>query len=318
MIDLSVLFKDTSLNYEAAKKEKFGKQPLIKKFQNSIPNKLRELLGNDWSGLLIKASVGQGQWASVPWCAFFNPLITKSAQKGIFVVYLFNTGNQKIYLSLNQGTQSVKDEFGSIKDKFGKKEYINVLNQRAAIYRAELSRFNSLMPLSQIVGFDGKIAEGYGAGHILGFEYDANSLPADTILVENLKTALDAYSCLIYKDNFASDMDVNDHGLQFITERRNYKIHQRIERSSYAKAIKEQLGVKCQCCGMDFEDRYGEIGKGFIELHHLIPLYTLEIGIGRKYDVKKDFAVLCANCHRMIHKQEDPSDLNALKARIKS
>jgi predicted HNH restriction endonuclease len=34
------------------------------------------------------------------------------------------------------------------------------------------------------------------------------------------------------------------------------------------------------------------------------------------YDVAADFAVLCANCHRMIHRTEDPSDLETFKKRI--
>lgn len=37
--------------------------------------------------LKVKASVGQGVWASVPWLAFFDPLITESATQGFYVVY---------------------------------------------------------------------------------------------------------------------------------------------------------------------------------------------------------------------------------------
>jgi 5-methylcytosine-specific restriction protein A len=41
---------------------------------------------------------------------------------------------------------------------------------------------------------------------------------------------------------------------------------------------------------------------------------SLEEGAVVAYDVLTDFAVLCANCHRMIHRTDDPSDLNAFRA----
>ena len=36
-----------------------------------------------------------------------------------------------------------------------------------------------------------------------------------------------------------------------------------------------------------------------------------------KYDLKTDFAVLCSNCHRTIHRHRDPSDLVSFRALIK-
>ncbi|RFU12389.1 DUF3578 domain-containing protein, partial [Rhodobacteraceae bacterium W635] len=48
--------------------------------------------------LTVKASVGAGVWAAVPWLAFFDPLVTKSATSGYYVVYLINaqTGERLI------------------------------------------------------------------------------------------------------------------------------------------------------------------------------------------------------------------------------
>ena len=66
-------------------------------------------------------------------------------------------------------------------------------------------------------------------------------------------------------------------------------------------------------CQLDFAERYGPIGKGFIEAHHLKPLSSLTEGSTLTYDVAKDFAVLCPNCHRMIHRTPDPSDLKGFR-----
>jgi 5-methylcytosine-specific restriction enzyme A len=69
--------------------------------------------------------------------------------------------------------------------------------------------------------------------------------------------------------------------------------------------------------GFEFAERYGEIAQGFIEAHHLRPIGTLEEGVPVKYDVAADFAVLCSNCHRMIHRTVNPSDLASFRATIK-
>jgi hypothetical protein len=54
----------------------------------------------------------------------------------------------------------------------------------------------------------------------------------------------------------------------------------------------------CAVCGFDFEATYGPDGAGFIEAHHTIPVSEL----GPNHSTKaEDIAVVCANCHRMLH-----------------
>tara|TARA_B100002003_G_scaffold130454_1_gene120635 strand:+ start:236 stop:475 length:240 start_codon:yes stop_codon:yes gene_type:complete len=54
-------------------------------------------------------------------------------------------------------------------------------------------------------------------------------------------------------------------------------------------------------------------GFPYIEAHHIVPLSNLKLGEKRKWDPKNDFKVLCANCHRMIHKKNPPLSLEELK-----
>jgi len=68
-------------------------------------------------------------------------------------------------------------------------------------------------------------------------------------------------------------------------------------------------GYVCQVCGMDFEKTYGELGKNFIEVHHLHPVSQGE----RKVNPIEDLIPLCSNCHSMIHRQEDASDWKGLR-----
>jgi hypothetical protein len=62
-------------------------------------------------------------------------------------------------------------------------------------------------------------------------------------------------------------------------------------------------GTKCQVCGFDFEEKYGERGRGYIEVHHLVPVSQLKKET--KVDPKADMTVVCSNCHRMIHRDMD-------------
>ena len=62
-------------------------------------------------------------------------------------------------------------------------------------------------------------------------------------------------------------------------------------------------GTVCQVCGFDFLEHYGEIGRDYIEVHHLRPLSTLDEQV--PVDPATDLACLCANCHRMMHRSRD-------------
>ena len=75
------------------------------------------------------------------------------------------------------------------------------------------------------------------------------------------------------------------------------------ERSSKNRmAAINHHGTKCMVCGFDFEEIYGEIGKNFIEVHHIHPLYSIDDEI--IIDPKIDLACICPNCHRMIHRNK--------------
>lgn len=73
-------------------------------------------------------------------------------------------------------------------------------------------------------------------------------------------------------------------------------------------------GLSCKVCGFDFKDFYGDHGSGFIEVHHLKPVSTLEAST--KVSPENDMTVVCSNCHRMLHRNRDmvltPAELKVL------
>lgn len=68
-----------------------------------------------------------------------------------------------------------------------------------------------------------------------------------------------------------------------------------------AQAIKLH-GATCMACDFDFEVAYGSWGAGFCEVHHLSPLGQAQSEV-RVTNPLYDLAVVCANCHRMIHRR---------------
>ena len=95
-------------------------------------------------------------------------------------------------------------------------------------------------------------------------------------------------------------------------------LHWKIERSpELARRKKEnvqrELGcLACECCGFDFASFYGPAGEGFIEVHHRRPLHTLtEVTV----TTLEDLAVVCSNCHRMLHRLQDGS-VETLRTKI--
>lgn len=71
------------------------------------------------------------------------------------------------------------------------------------------------------------------------------------------------------------------------------------------KAAKNAFKIKhgrlyCEGCGFDFEAKYGKRGKEYIEAHHRVPLGTLS-GVPQLLTIS-DLAMVCANCHRMLHR----------------
>jgi 5-methylcytosine-specific restriction protein A len=99
------------------------------------------------------------------------------------------------------------------------------------------------------------------------------------------------------------------------------RVHKRRERSrkiankKKKQVLEEQGRLCCEACGFDFGVVYGERGEGFIEVHHTVPLHTLTAG---KKTLLKDLALLCANCHRMIHSRSAWLTVDELKVLVQS
>jgi 5-methylcytosine-specific restriction protein A len=73
----------------------------------------------------------------------------------------------------------------------------------------------------------------------------------------------------------------------------------------------EHFGLNCQVCDFNFKDKFGELGKDFIQVHHKIDIAT----IGNEYSVNPltDLIPVCPNCHSMLHKKKPAYSIEELK-----
>lgn len=86
---------------------------------------------------------------------------------------------------------------------------------------------------------------------------------------------------------------------------RAHKVRERskkIVESKKKQALQDLGRLECEACGCDFEKKYGDVGKGLIEVHHTKPLHTLKPNEKTKLH---DLALLCANCHRVVHSRRN-------------
>lgn len=68
--------------------------------------------------------------------------------------------------------------------------------------------------------------------------------------------------------------------------------------------------LKCEVCGFSFEEIYGERAKDYCEVHHLLPLAQLKEPMETSLE---NLAILCANCHRVVHLTNPPCTLEDLR-----
>jgi 5-methylcytosine-specific restriction protein A len=71
------------------------------------------------------------------------------------------------------------------------------------------------------------------------------------------------------------------------------------------------LGVDCKVCGLNFFEKYGELGKDYIHVHHIIPISKMV----PEYIVNplKDLIPVCPNCHAMLHRKDPPLSIDELR-----
>ncbi len=154
-------------------------------FRKELPDLLENIVANETTfnpdKFIYKGSIGQGNWAYVPWLAILNKNITTTTQEGVYIVYLFSEDMRRLYLTLNQGvTKTANNRLKEIKQELREDLYLEGLNTDDNIDLAE----------------SGKGAE-YEASTIAYLKYESADIKSGKVgeskLKEDLKQLLNIY-----------------------------------------------------------------------------------------------------------------------------
>jgi 5-methylcytosine-specific restriction protein A len=114
---------------------------------------------------------------------------------------------------------------------------------------------------------------------------------------------------IIYPDDVAEGPSYNEGAVAQV-------LVNRYERDARARAAcLRKHKARCKVCDLQFVDLYGEIGKGFIHVHHVKPLGAIR----KEYKLNPtvDLVPVCPNCHAMLHKRDPPFLIHELKALLR-
>lgn len=114
---------------------------------------------------------------------------------------------------------------------------------------------------------------------------------------------------VVYPDEVAADQRT------FIEGAAKQVLVNQYERDSAARsACIQHWGPTCYVCGFDFYKTYGDMGRGFIHVHHLTDIAS--IGAEYQVDPRRDLRPVCPNCHAMLHTQRPALDIDVLKSQL--
>lgn len=299
----------------------------LRALREDLPAAFKQMLGAagyDLNDFHVKASAGEPNrsFAKVPWVAIFKKSISKSATQGYYIVFLFAEDMSSVSISLNQGYTAFQERYVHPQLAYPK------LNDCA---RAALAL---LVPLPH--GFDsgpidlradGILGKGYEAGSIISKTYSAGSTPSSDQVQADIMELLRCYlvltarfpSSLIDLDIAVSDRDVLEAAENIKLENAGVPkttgpqppppiglVGQKPKHVRSAEIVARALAMSNAVCALEklsaphISFTSAKTKKNYVEAHHFVP-FSQQPNFAVSLDVEENIAVLCPNCHRMLH-----------------
>lgn len=147
-------------------------------------------------------------------------------------------------------------------------------------------------------------------GCSLGHYFNGLRSPHPSPVVAPFDSELDAESSVV---------TIEDDESSFPEGKESFKLHRKLERDGRlprrvkAARLRETGRLECEVCLFDFSAIYGSLGDGFIEAHHRRPVHQLD---GSEKTKAADLALVCSNCHRMLHRAAPQMSVEELQAKL--
>ncbi len=107
-----------------------------------------------------------------------------------------------------------------------------------------------------------------------------------------------------------------DEESRFAEGKEKYRMHRALERDpsvarrAKASRLSQHQDLRCDVCDFSFFELYEKQGEGYIEAHHTVPVSELR---GKRKTKISDIALVCANCHRILHRSNPMLSVVALR-----
>lgn len=131
------------------------------------------------------------------------------------------------------------------------------------------------------------------------------------IAVDTGEQAFTDFQMLAEQDDRDFENLINDPAFSVIEGKQPYQSEQQVRSQKLRKMCLDRYKCYCHVCGFTFSHMYGEMGDGFIEVHHLNPLAKKKPNDPTTVD---ELRPVCANCHRMLHRKNSDSTYHTMES----
>lgn len=165
--------------------EEFTNHELGKLLRQEIPAFIEKLSIMDSGRYSAKGTIGAGVWTKTPWIAILDNKIGATMQEGVYIVYVFSSDMERVYLTLNQGVTNYRNNYG-------KRRTIEYLKNEARKIRKYFDPQRVI--LNNDIVLDGtENADLYEKGTIAYIEYTKGQIPEEERLLHDLEYFISAY-----------------------------------------------------------------------------------------------------------------------------
>lgn len=203
MNNLKNLFDFVLNNYKNGHKNAERSDPVYPIIVSEIPSLIKTSLFPMRKDLLLTGSIGVGQKTDFPWVAIYNTNITRTATKGLYVVFLFKKDMSGFYLALNQGITYFAKTYKRNKYECAKKV--------ANYFKNEIGDEYFSKDDIDLCGLRGTLGYGYQETTIISKYYEKNNFSSEEIFddINKMMVIYDELASVLAEDNFDYDKAID-------------------------------------------------------------------------------------------------------------
>ncbi|MEK3833360.1 MrcB family domain-containing protein [Paenibacillus sp. FSL R7-0128] len=195
--------------YTSAKMEGFAGHSLGTLFRQTLPSELKALPFID-DQYKVQGSVGQGNWAAVPWLAVLDKRITETTQHGEYVVYLFAEDMSAVYLTFNQGVTK------PIQEKGRRDGYAYLRDRKEALL--DFLALTNMNKDENIRLVDSGLGQDYQVSTVAYIKYERGNVPNDEQLIQDLENVIEDYRLYVESAMAPSDDETSDEEVELLPQ----------------------------------------------------------------------------------------------------